>query len=72
MQQESEVTALFLLFFEYGERVVVGVAGVDADGDAGEAGCADVAAKGILLDVAGGAVVEIIETGFADANDFFV
>ena len=49
--------------------VGVGVAGVDGEGQAGQAGSADVGAEVGLLHVAGGAVVEVVQAGLADADD---
>ena len=45
MQQEREVTALILLVFQDGERVVIGVPRMDADREAGGAGGADLGAE---------------------------
>ena len=46
------------------------VAGVDDEREVGEAGGADVAAERFLLLVAGGFLVEVVEAGLADGDDF--
>ena len=50
-------------------RVVVGVAGVDDQRQAGLARRLDVLAENVLLDVARAVFVEIVEAGLADADD---
>ena len=69
MQQESEATALILLFLQDGQRVVIGVARVDADGQVGAAGGADLGAEHRRLHVARRFVVEVIEPRLADTDD---
>ena len=70
MQQEIEATALFLLVFQDLDGVLVGVAGVDTDGQASQAGSTDLTAKHLLLHVVGRAIVKIIKARLADTDDF--
>ena len=72
MEQEGEISAGCAFVFQNGERVVIGVAGVDANRHAAAPGGADLAAEHVCLHIAWRPVVKIIEAGFADRNDLGV
>ena len=57
------------LLFEDGRRLVVGLAGVDDDGQAHLAGQAELPAEDLALDVARRVVVVEVEADLADGHD---
>ena len=69
MQQEVEGPAGVAFLAQDGDDVVIRLAGMDAQRQAGQARGADVAAEILGLRVARGLVVEVVQAGFADADD---
>ena len=68
MQQEGEFSAGIAFILQDLRDVGVGVARMDGQRQPGQAGGADVGAEVLLLHVARGAVVEVVEAGLADAD----
>ena len=72
VQEEGEVSPGIAFILQDCRDVVVGVAGMDGQRHAGQPGGADMGAEILLLHVARGAVVEVVQAGFADADDLRV
>ncbi len=67
MQQKIKMPAPALLR-QNAQRVVIGIARMDADRQAGQAGGPYLTAERLLLHVARRAIIEIIQPGLADTN----